>query len=118
MDAWIDGKLSEEIYQTRNEKNEKQKLEIQMRLDEYQGIDKKNLITAKEVLDLASRAYEIFQSSDIKEKRQLLNMIYQNCRLSGKNPLFELRAPFDAIIECANQPTVLRRQDSNLRPGD
>jgi len=59
-----------------------------------------------------NRALDIFESSEANEKRQLLSFLLQNCRLSGKNLLFELHSPFKTILEYAHHPTVLAWQDS------
>ena len=87
-------------------------------MDEYTKADQNYHIAASTVFSLANRAAEIFESSETNEKRQLLSFLIQNCRLSGKNLSFELKSPFDSILVNAHQPTVLRRQDSNLRPID
>jgi len=57
------------------------------------------------VLNLAKNTQEIFKSSKVEEKRQLLNFLLQNCQLQGKKLLFELKPSFDAIVEaskCSN----------------
>ena len=41
-------------------------------------------ITANAVLSLARRTKEIFESSEVNEKRQLLNFVFQNLVLEGK----------------------------------
>ena len=41
-------------------------------------------ITVKYLLELAKRAYEIFVSSEVEQKRQLVKLTLQNLRLEGK----------------------------------
>ena len=41
-------------------------------------------VTANMVLSLARRAREIFESSEVEEKRQLLNFVFQNLELKEK----------------------------------
>ncbi len=41
-------------------------------------------ITANTVLSLAIRARNIFESSEVDEKRQLLNFVFQNLELKEK----------------------------------
>ncbi len=41
-------------------------------------------LTANTVVKLADNAYEIFKSSDIPDKRKLLNFLIQNTKLEGK----------------------------------
>lgn len=46
------------------------------------------------VLNLARRAREIFESSEVDEKRQLLNFVFQNLDLKDKRLSITLREPF------------------------
>jgi hypothetical protein len=50
-------------------------------------------VTANMVLSLAKRACEIFESSEVEEKRQLLNFVFQNWELKDKKLLIHYRAP-------------------------
>lgn len=65
-------------------------------------------LTANKVFNLAKRAAEIFDSSEPQEKRQLLNFLLQNCRLSGSKLGFELKEPFNLIVQTRHQPIGLR----------
>jgi hypothetical protein len=56
-------------------------------------------ITANKLIDLASRAWEIFESSEVQEKTQLLNFLLQNCELQGKKLSFKLKIPFEGILD-------------------
>jgi hypothetical protein len=73
-------------------------------------------ITAKTVLSLAQRAEQIFERSEIPEKRRLLNFVLQNPTVKGKNVAFTLRSPFDTIVKVSGHTSLLRDQDSNLEP--
>jgi site-specific DNA recombinase len=116
VDLLVETSITREIYDKKvNEYKEKQ-YDINIRLEEYTRADENFHIAASMVFSLANRALEIFESSEVNEKRQLLNILLQNCRLSGKNLLFELRSPFDEIYAHADHPSVLRGRDSNPRP--
>ena len=54
---------------------------------------------------------EIFDSSEVHEKRAILNLLLQNPKVSGKKLEFTLRKPFDAVLELASHPTQLRLLD-------
>jgi hypothetical protein len=57
------------------------------------------------VLSLAQKAYEIFQSSEVTEKRQLLNFLLQNPELNDRKLVFKLKTPFDTVLQankCSN----------------
>ena len=68
-------------------------------------------LTANKVFNFAKRAVEIFDSSEVTEKRQLLNFLLQNCRLSGSKLRFELKEPFNLIAATRHDPIGLRIVD-------
>jgi len=75
-------------------------------MDEYTQADENYHITVGTVFALANRAKEIFESSEPNEKRQLLNFLVQNCRLSGRKLVFDVRSPFNVIAETSHQPLL------------
>ena len=64
--------------------------ELEAKMRQYTDANENFYLTANMVLNLAKRAYEIFQSSEVAEKRQFLNFLLQNLKLQGKNLVFEL----------------------------
>ena len=78
---------------------------------EHIEADEEFYITTNTVFRIGKHALELFESSEPNEKRQFLNFLLQNCRLSGKNLYFDLRSPFDKVITTANQPIGLAWQD-------
>ena len=68
-------------------------------------------------MELASRAYELFEFSKVEQKRKLINFVLSNLKLKGKTLEFELRKPFDVFISLKNAKNCyvwLGREDSNL----
>ena len=80
--------------------------------------DKEHYITANTMLNLAQRARKVFESSEVAEKRQLLNFLLQNLELKGRKLLFNLKTPFDTVLLANKCPSMLRGWDSNPRPID
>jgi site-specific DNA recombinase len=72
--------------------------ELNTQLNKLQEAEDNYYITAKYILDLSTRAYDLFKSSEVEEKRQLIKLILSNLRLSGKNLLFDAEKPFDLIL--------------------
>lgn len=102
-------RITQDIYDTKlNEYKEKQ-YDVNLQMEEYTRADENFHIAAAMVFSLANRALEIFESSEANEKRQLLSFLLQNCRLQDKKLLFELRSPFNYILENAQYTSVLRR---------
>ena len=80
------------------EYKEKQE-DLLLQMEDHNKADENFYITAATVLDLSSRALEIFRSSEVNEKRALLKFLLQNCVLNGRKLLFELKTPFDVIAQ-------------------
>jgi len=81
---------------------------------EHRGNKKRNAkdnycLTANYLLNLANQAYDLFLSSEIEEKRQLLKLLLQNPNLDGKKIRFTLLKPFDTILNYADSQLLLRR---------
>jgi len=53
-------------------------------------------------LDICSRAYELFEISKVEQKRQLINFVLSNLQLRGKTLEFELKKPFDVLVNIQN----------------
>ncbi len=54
-------------------------------------------IKANKILSLARRSREIFESSEVEEKRQLSNFVFQNFELNDKELYVTLHEPFKII---------------------
>jgi hypothetical protein len=61
--------------------------------------DEKFAITLTSLISLASRAYEIFESSKIEEKRRLINFMFSNLRMNGQKLEYALNTPFDLMAK-------------------
>ena len=64
-------------------------------------------ITAKYVLNLSSRAYDLFKSSEVEERRQLIKLVLSNTRIEGKKVRFEAQKPFNQILDFADRQAWL-----------
>ncbi len=66
-------------------------------------------LNANYLLLLANKAYELFESSEIEQKRQLLKLVVQNSTLEGKNVRFIVQKPFDTILNYSDNKLWLAR---------
>ena len=57
-------------------------------------------ITVNTVLSIASKAYELFESSNIEQKRKLINYVFSNLELEGVTLRYSLKKPFDLMVDC------------------
>jgi site-specific DNA recombinase len=96
----LEGKISEDQYDRFYQKFRDEKNDISLRLEKLQDAEDNYYITAKHVLDLSSRAYELFLSSEMEERRQLLKLVLSNLRIEDEKVLCDVQAPFDLILNC------------------
>ena len=111
----LKGSITESNYD-RYYQNLRDKLtDISIRLEQIQEADDTYYITAKYILDLVSRAYELFESSEVEEKRQLLKLLLSNFWIEGEKVLYELHKPFDELKKNAGNLFWRPQGDSNPR---
>ena len=70
------------------------------------------------VMNLATRAKEIFESSEVEEKRGLLDLVFQNLHLKDRSPSSSTRKPFLTMLNFKNRPNGWGKQDLNQGPTD
>ncbi len=99
-DDKLDGFIPKEQYQKKLKEYKEKQRDILIQMEEHNKADENFYITASKVLDLSNRALEIFESSEVKEKRALINLLLQNSLLSERKLLFSLRSPFYMIAKC------------------
>lgn len=112
----LDGRITQDAYDKYLHQFKSRQQELNLLLEEHTDADESYFVAAETVLNLAKRALEIFESSEVTEKRALLNFLLQNSVVDGKNAMFTLRSPFDTILTLSKQPTGLPRLDSNQGP--
>lgn len=90
--------------------------EIVEQMARHEKADENFYITANIVMNLAARAREIFDSSEVDEKRQLLNFVFQNLKLDGKSLSIETCEPFTTLVDYKQCPKGWGNLDLNQGP--
>lgn len=83
-------------------------------MDKLNMADEEYYVSAEYVLKLANSAYDLFKSSEVHEKRQILKMLLQNLRLKGETVDYDLLNPFDKIFFFASRQQWLPLKDAFL----
>lgn len=65
------------------------------------------------LVTLASKAWDIFQSSTIDEKRQLIGYVFSNLEMEGANLRYTLKTPFNLFINMGDHQKWRPLRDSN-----
>ncbi len=116
MDLLIDGSITKIDYDKKLKELKDKQYDVNIQLDEHTKADESYYITASTVFNLAKDAMDLFESSEVDEKRAILNYILQNYTINEKTPCITMRSPFSELLLLKNQPIGLRGQGSNLRP--
>lgn len=95
----IDGRIPEIFWREQTDKWIKDKEDATSKLLAHQRSDGHYLTSARIVLELANRAYDLFMKQDSLEKRKLVNILFLNSSYDGITLEFTLRSPFDIIME-------------------
>ena len=126
LDCLLDGSITKAEYDKKLQEIMDRLQTLALELEEHSKADYDYQTTVATVLSVARRAREIFDSSEIHEKRAFINYLIQNPTVACKQLLFDLRSPFDLVLNLADtkrktisistdRPSWLRGQDSNLR---
>ena len=109
MPARIDFSCKESSWRITDDKYDKfyqsfreQIADIDTRLAMLQEAEDNYYITAKYLLELSNRAYELFKSSEVEERRQLIKLVLSNLRVEGKLVRYDGLKPFDTILNYAD----------------
>ena len=95
------------MYDEKFKEIKKKQCDVELQLEDHTKADTDYCLSATQLLSLAQRASQIFKSSEIEEKRQLLGFVFQNFTLNEKKLDFKLRKPFDAVVSYAKSPAML-----------
>ena len=113
LDLRIAGDISQGEYTDKKNEIEESLHNIKVRLDAHAGADDSFINTLESLLLIASRAYDLFKSSKVEQKREIINLLLSNCTLADGKLRFSLRKPFDALVNLPNRSVWLGHLDSN-----
>lgn len=102
IDMHIDGKLDAQTYHLKLQEYKRSEQLIAFEIKSY-DTEENELNAAQEVLTLLSEAKELFMSSELSEKQQLLGFLFSNLRLDDETLDLELREPFNLIAHSQDQ---------------
>ncbi len=103
----LKGRITDDDYDRYFQSFKEQKADIATRLGILQEAEDNYYITAKYLLELANRAYELFESSEVEERRQLIKLVLSNLRVEDKLVRYDAIKPFDTILNYADSQVWL-----------
>lgn len=93
--------ITKDIYDKKHQEYHDKLQLLNLELEEHTKADFDYQTTVASVLNVARRAKEIFESSETHEKRAFLSYLLQNPKVTGKKLEFDLKPPFNLVLELA-----------------
>jgi site-specific DNA recombinase len=114
-DSYLDDDIDKETYKTKQAHFKAQNISVRRKLDSIDSANNKFYENAQIVMNLVKDAPELFESSKIESRRQLLNIVFQNFEIHGDQLRWEYKKPFDTMASYKNHSSWLGWRDSNPR---
>lgn len=102
----LDGVITTEFYAERRERYEMERDEVMRALDRHHGANGNYFELGEMLLELASRATDIYKQRSPEEKRQLIKNVFSNLALTGKTLSVSYTKPFDVIAQRLSCPDM------------
>ncbi len=109
----LEGKISEAFWSTKTQEWENQQVTLQQEIATYEKGTGQKVKEAESILELANRAYVLYQTQSPHEQRRLLNVILSNSTLKDGTLQFSYKKPFDVLAERVKNEEWLGEKDSN-----
>ena len=110
----LDALIDENLYNKKKKEYRQKQQELRSKISRLDMADQDYYLTSEYLLQLANRGYDLFVSSELEEKRQLIKLTLQNLKLRGKKLDIELVKPFDQVFSFSSLQSWLGKEDSNL----
>jgi len=110
----LDGSITESYYEKKRKEYRAKQKTLESKTKRLRFADEDYYLTSNYLLKLASKASELFESSELHEKRQLIKLALQNLELKGKRVRFNWVKPFDTIANYASRQAWLPNRKINI----
>lgn len=105
----LEGHISPEEYRDMNEDLKNEQYELEGKSELLTKADEKFSIAVATILSLGNNAYQIFQSSKVETKREILHILLSNLKLQDRKISYTLRKPYD-YIKSLNKKTPSKNE--------
>ncbi len=107
----LDGSITKSYYEEKRKEYRAKQKTIEGKIANLRVADEQYYLNSEYLLNIASRAKGLFESSEPLEKRVILKMTLQDLRLEGKTVRYDWINPFDKIALYASRLDWLRLID-------
>ena len=95
----LDGRVSQQFFDERAAEWRTEQSEILRRIEGHQNANQAYLSEGVRILELASRAADLYDAQPMTEKRKLINLVFSNSSWKDGKLTPTYRKPFDLIVE-------------------
>ena len=113
-DLLIEGHVTEETYKQKHLELDLRRKNLSVDISRNNGGDSDFKMAISGIVALLSKSPQLFQSSNIAEKRALLGLVFSNLELKGPTLGFTLRKPLDQFVNVPNGQEWCPGEDSNF----
>lgn len=117
VDLLAEGVLVPNDYRTKREQYKVRQHELVSLIHAYDDADNTFGSTMEKLMKVAMGAHKGFMSSNVEEKRELLNFVFSNLSLKGENLCYSYNFPFGNFQNMDDCVKWRSGEDSNLRYG-
>jgi hypothetical protein len=93
----LDGKITERFWLEKSREWETEQNQIVDQLRSHQVADRRYYDDGIKLLELASRAYELYAKQPVEQKNRLLRVLLSNCTLQHGTLQPHYKKPFDIL---------------------
>ena len=112
-DLLIEGHIEKEIYQAKHREIAFRRDEIHCILKDRNMADDGFKDALCNVVSLTSKGADIFASSNLEQKRNMLGFVFSNLQLEGASLRYTLKKPFEVLQQIPRNQEWRARRDSN-----
>ena len=112
----LDGIISEELWGRKSAEWQAEERQILSSVQSLKAVKPGRLLDAARILELANKAYSLYEKQSPAEKAKLLKMVLSNCAIDAVSLYPTYRKPFDLIFQMGKTKEWCARSDSNTRP--
>lgn len=117
-ELFLDMAISKEEYDEMMTGLQAERHNVEVRLQRLTSADDNFNKSISTIFMLASKAHDLFKSSELDEKRRIIAILFPNLEMNAEKLVFKTRKPFDMFLNMAQCPDWLPGPDSNQRPSD
>jgi len=113
LDALVYGSITRDEHDKKAYELKQRQKEINKQLSNFDGADEEFSMSLKLLLDLVQNAGLLFRSSNLEQKRKLINLVFQNLSLKDGKAQYTLVKPFELFLDEAKCSSWLGSMNPN-----